>query len=193
MKRITVFCGSSCGTDKIFEIQAYELGKALAKCNIELVYGGAKVGLMGAIANGVLKNNGRVIGVLPGFLKKAEVAHENLTELIEVETMHQRKSKMDELSDGFITLPGGFGTMEEFFEMLTWAQLGLHKKPVAVLNINGYYDELLSLIQHMVDKGFLKAANREMLLVSNDIEDLLDKMRNYKAPVVAKWINKNEG
>jgi uncharacterized protein (TIGR00730 family) len=193
MKRITVFCGSSCGTDKIFEIQAYELGKALAKCNIELVYGGAKVGLMGAIANGVLKNNGRVIGVLPGFLKKAEVAHENLTELIEVETMHQRKSKMDELSDGFITLPGGFGTMEEFFEMLTWAQLGLHKKPVAVLNINGYYDELLSLIQHMVDKGFLKAANREMLLVSNDIEDLLDKMRNYKAPVVGKWINKNEG
>ncbi|TAM97871.1 MAG: TIGR00730 family Rossman fold protein [Chitinophagaceae bacterium] len=193
MKRITVFCGSSCGTDKIFEIQAYELGKALAKCNIELVYGGAKVGLMGAIANGVLKNNGRVIGVLPGFLKKAEVAHENLTELIEVETMHQRKSKMDELSDGFITLPGGFGTMEEFFEMLTWAQLGLHKKPVAVLNINGYYDELLSLIQHMVDKGFLKAANREMLLVSNDIEDLLDKMRNYKVPVVAKWINKNEG
>lgn len=192
MKRITVFCGSSCGTDKIFEMQAHELGKTLAKYNIEVVYGGARVGLMGAIANGALENNGRVIGVLPGFLKKVEVTHENLTELIVVETMHQRKRKMNELSDGFITLPGGFGTLEEFFEMLTWAQLGLHKKPVAVLNISGYYDELLSLIQQMVNKGFLKAANKDMLMVSDDIEGLLEKMRNYKAPVVGKWINKNE-
>lgn len=192
MKRITVFCGSSSGTEKIFKEQAYELGKTLAKQNIELVYGGANVGLMGAVANGVMENGGKAIGVLPTFLKKVEIAHENLTELILVETMHQRKTKMDELSDGIVTLPGGFGTLEEFFEMLTWAQLGLHKKPISILNINGFFDELLSLIQTMVNKGFLKQMNQEMLIVSDDIDDLLNKMKNYKAPLVGKWIIKEE-
>ncbi len=192
MKSITVFCGSSFGTEKIYEDQAYRLGKTLAEQNITLIYGGANVGLMGALANGILENNGKAIGVLPTFLQNVEIGHKQLTELILVDTMHQRKTKMNDLSDGVITLPGGFGTLEEFFEMLTWAQLGLHKKPIAILNTNGFYDELLSLIQKMVYQGFLKQANQEMLIVSDNIQELLEKMKNYTAPAVGKWINKNE-
>lgn len=192
MKRITVFCGSSLGSDKIFGEVAYQLGVSLAKKNIDLVYGGASVGLMGAVANGVLDNGGKVIGVLPGFLQKKELAHNGLTELIIVETMHERKKTMDELCDGIITLPGGFGTMEEFFEMLTWAQLGLHKKPVALLNVDGFYDELLAMIDTMVKKGFLKEINREMLISGADIQELLLKMESYEAPEVGKWIRKDE-
>ena len=191
MKRITVFCGSSFGTDKIYEQQAILLGKTMAAQNIDLVYGGANVGLMGAVADGVLSGGGKVFGVLPNFLQQKELAHTHLTELILVETMHERKTKMNDLCDGVITLPGGFGTMEEFFEMLTWAQLGLHKKPIAILNINGFYDELISLLQTMVTKGFLKEVNQKMLLVSDNIDDLLKQMKNYKAPEVAKWINKS--
>jgi uncharacterized protein (TIGR00730 family) len=190
MKRITVFCGSSKGNEDKYILQATRLGQILAKQNIELVYGGASVGLMGAVANGVLSEGGKVIGVLPRFLKAKEIAHEGLTELILVENMHERKTKMNELCDGVIALPGGFGTLEEFFEMLTWAQLGLHKKPMAILNIDGYYDSLIILVQTMVDKGFLKEANQQMLLMSNIIEDLLGKMRNYVPPAVGKWINK---
>lgn len=192
MKRITVFCGSSSGTDKEYEEQAYLLGKTLAERNIGLVYGGANVGLMGAVANGVIAHKGEAIGVLPHFLKKKEIAYEGLTELILVETMHERKTKMNDLTDGVITLPGGFGTLEEFFEMLTWAQLGLHKKPIGILNINGFYDELLALIETMVKKGFLKLANKNMLLTSDNIDDLLNKMANYEAPAVGKWITKEE-
>ena len=189
IRRIAVFCGSSRGTERIFEEQAYELGKTLAVQNIELVYGGANVGLMGTVANGVMENGGKAIGVLPAFLKKVEIANLNLTELVMVDTMHQRKAKMNELSDGVIALPGGFGTLEEFFEMLTWAQLGLHRKPVALLNVDGFYDALLALVDTMVDRGFLRKENREMLLVSDNIEDLLDKMRKYEAPSVGKWLN----
>lgn len=192
MKRITVFCGSSFGTEKGFEAQAYALGATLAKRNIGLVYGGAKIGLMGTVANGAIENKGEVIGVLPNFLQGKEIAHEGLTELILVETMHERKTKMNALSDGVIALPGGFGTLEELFEMLTWAQLGLHQKPIGILNTNGFYDELLVFIQTMVDKGFLKAVNQQMLLTSDDIADLLSKMENYQAPVVEKWITKDE-
>src|SRR5262245_21438308 len=130
MKRITVFCGSSNGNDDKYRLQAGRLGETLAKQNIELVYGGASVGLMGAVANGVLSQGGKAIGVLPRFLQSREISHEGLTELILVESMHERKMKMNELSDGVIAMPGGFGTLEEFFEMLTWAQLGLHKKPI---------------------------------------------------------------
>jgi len=190
IRRIAVFCGSSRGTERIFEEQAYELGKTLAVQNIELVYGGANVGLMGTVANGVMENGGKAIGVLPAFLKKVEIANLNLTELVMVDTMHQRKAKMNELSDGVIALPGGFGTLEEFFEMLTWAQLGLHRKPVALLNVDGFYDALLALVDTMVDRGFLRKENREMLLVSDNIEDLLDKMRKYEAPSVSKWLNR---
>ena len=190
MRRVTVFCGSSFGTEDIYTIQATLLGQTLAKLNIELVYGGANVGLMGAVANGVLNGGGKVIGVLPHFLKSKEIAHQHLTELILVDSMHERKTKMNELCDGVIALPGGFGTLEEFFEMLTWAQLGLHKKPIAILNIDGFYNPLNVLIQVMVNKGFLKKVNQQMLLVSDNIDELLDKMKNYVAPTVGKWINK---
>ncbi len=188
MKRITVFCGSSFGTDEIYKEQAFLLGETLAKNNIEVVYGGAIVGLMGAVADGALSVKGKVIGVLPEFLKGKEIAHRNLTELIITETMHERKVKMNELSDGVIAMPGGYGTLEEFFEMLTWGQLGLHKKPIAILNINGFYNELKVLIQTMVDKGFLKSINQEMLLISDNIDELINLMQNYKAPTVGKWI-----
>ncbi|GGG50840.1 TIGR00730 family Rossman fold protein [Epilithonimonas arachidiradicis] len=190
MKRITVFCGSSFGTDDVYKSQAKLLGKTLAEHQIELVYGGANVGLMGAVADGVLENGGKAIGVLPNFLKSKEIAHEHLTDLILVETMHERKTKMNELCDGVIALPGGFGTLEEFFEMLTWAQLGLHKKPIAILNTAGFYDSLITFVQTMVDKGFLKEVNRDMILISDDTDELIAMMKNYVAPDVAKWINK---
>ncbi|WP_374173482.1 TIGR00730 family Rossman fold protein [Flavobacterium tructae] len=189
MKRITVFCGSSFGTDKIYKEQATLLGKTLARQNIELVYGGANVGLMGAVADGVLNEGGKAIGVLPNFLRSKEIAHLGLTELIVVESMHERKTKMNDLCDGVIALPGGFGTLEELFEMLTWGQLGLHKKPIGILNINGFYDSLIELTKVMVEKGLLKPVNQEMLLVSNTIEDLLHQMRNYVPPTTGKWID----
>ncbi|WP_343694921.1 TIGR00730 family Rossman fold protein [Flavobacterium sp.] len=190
MKNITVFCGSSFGTEEIYKEQAELLGKTLAKQNIGLVYGGANVGLMGAVADGALSENGTVIGVLPNFLRSKEIAHQGLTELILVESMHERKTKMSELCDGVIALPGGFGTLEELFEMLTWAQLGLHKKPIAILNISGFYDSLLELLETMTEKGLLKEVNKNMLLVSDDIDDLLEQMKNYVAPTVGKWIDK---
>lgn len=192
MKNITVFCGSSFGSDPIFEEQAILLGQTLAKQNIQLVYGGSNTGLMKAVADGALNEGGKVTGVLPHFLQSKEIAHKNLTELILVETMHERKTKMNELCDGVIVLPGGYGTLEEFFEMITWAQLGLHKKPIGILNINGFYDDLIRLVQTMVDKGFLKQINRDMLLISDNIDELLEKMRNYEAPSVGKWISKEE-
>lgn len=188
MKRITVFCGSSIGTDEVFKNEATLLGKTLAKQNIGLVYGGAKVGVMGAVADGVLNAGGKVIGVIPQFLRTKEVAHEDLTELIMVKTMHERKTKMHELCDGVIALPGGFGTMEELFEMLTWAQLGLHQKPIGLLNTDGFYNALIQLIQNMVDKGFLKQINLEMLIVSDSVDELLIKMSRYEAPNVHKWM-----
>ncbi|AZB28060.1 TIGR00730 family Rossman fold protein [Chryseobacterium balustinum] len=192
MKSITVFCGSSFGSDELYKEQATLLGQTLAKQNIQLIYGGANVGLMGAVADGVLQEGGKAIGVLPHFLQSKEIAHQDLTELILVETMHERKTKMNDLCDGVIVLPGGYGTLEEFFEMITWAQLGLHKKPIAILNIDGFYDDLIKLVQTMVDKGFLKQINKEMLLVSDSIDELLEKMRNYQAPTVGKWISKEE-
>ncbi|RXM50259.1 MULTISPECIES: TIGR00730 family Rossman fold protein [unclassified Chryseobacterium] len=192
MKSITVFCGSSFGTDKIYEEQAFLLGQTLAKQDIQLIYGGSETGLMGTIANGALSENGKVTGVLPHFLQTKEIAHKNLTELVIVETMHERKTKMSDLCDGVIVLPGGYGTLEEFFEMITWAQLGLHKKPIGILNIDGFYNDLINLVENMVNKGFLKAVNRDMLLISDNINDLLEKMRNYQAPTVGKWISKEE-
>ena len=192
MKRLTIFCGSSNGSNQIFVDEAYKLGKKLAENKIELVYGGANVGLMGVIADSVLENNGVAIGVLPNFLKKIEVEYKGLSQLILVDSMHERKAKMNDLSDGVIALPGGFGTLEEFFEMLTWAELGLHKKPIAIYNIDGFYDDLLQFIKSMVTKGFLKQENYDMLIVSDDVDDLFEKIKNYKAPTVGKWINKSQ-
>lgn len=192
MKNITVFCGSSFGTDDIYKNQAFLLGQTFAKQQIQLIYGGADVGLMGTVADGVLSEGGKAIGVLPQFLQSKEIAHKNLTKLIIVETMHERKMKMNDLCDGVIVLPGGYGTLEEFFEMITWAQLGLHKKPIGILNIDGFYDDLIKLVQTMVNKGFLKQVNSDMLLISNSIDELLEKMKNYQAPSVGKWISKDE-
>ena len=190
MNKITVFCGSSLGNDKGFEGQAERLGEKLASENIALVYGGANVGLMGALANAVLKNSGKVIGVLPKFLQSKEIAHSGLTELILVNSMHERKTLMNDLCDGAIALPGGFGTLEEDFEMLTWGQLGLHKKPIGLLNVNGFYDNLINFLDNTVDKGLLKETNRKMVLVSDNIEGILTKMKTYKAPNMGKWIAK---
>lgn len=171
---------------------AYNLGVTLADSGINLVYGGAKIGLMGAVADGALSKNGKVTGVIPGFLQTKEVAHEGLTELIVVDSMQTRKLKMSELSDGVIALPGGFGTMEEYFEMLTWGQLGLHKKPVALLNTNSFYDPLLTLADSMVTAGFLKQANRNLMLSATEIVPLLELMVSYNPPIVTKWLKPGE-
>lgn len=192
LKRITIFCGSSSGIDPQFEQMAYNLGRNMASRGIGLVYGGAKIGLMGAVANGALSEGGEVIGVLPNFLSRKEILHEGLSELIMVDTMHERKALMDKLSDGAIALPGGFGTLEELLEMLTWAQLGLHGKPLGLFNMNGFYDDLLHLFDKMIASGFLKQCNKDLLLVSGDFLQLLDLMESYETPdLVGKWIEKN--
>lgn len=192
MKTIAIYCGSSSGFSDSYLKLAYDLGKHLAINNHKLVYGGAQVGLMGAVANGVIENGGQAIGIIPLFLQTKEIAHSNLTELIVVETMHERKTKMCYLCDGVITIPGGFGSMDEMFEMLTWAQLGLHKKPIGLLNFNHFYDHLILQAQKMTDEGFLSQINLDMLLISDNLEDLLEKMKNYVAPEVPKWLKKNE-
>jgi uncharacterized protein (TIGR00730 family) len=188
MKAISVFCGSSFGNDDVFTEQTALLGKTLAEQNMTLVYGGAKVGLMGVLANSALAAGGKVIGVLPRFLRTKEIEHTGLSELILVDSLHERKAKMNTLCDGIIALPGGFGTMEEFFEILTWGQLGLHTKPTGMLNVKGFYNPLLTLVQQMVTSGFLKPANQQMLLVNSNVETLLNAMANYVAPEVTKWI-----
>jgi len=192
MKSITVYCGSSAGTDPIYINEAFRLGVYLAEEGIELIYGGAKVGLMGAVADGALSAKGQVTGVIPGFLKTSELAHEGLTRQIEVETMHERKLKMNELADGIIALPGGFGTMEEYFEMLTWGQLGLHKKPVGLLNTNGFYDSLIRMADEMVSAGFLKPGNRDLMLSGTEIAGLISSMKHYEPPLITKWIKAEE-
>ena len=190
MKSIVVFCGSAEGHNSIYKDTAAGLGKLLATRGIRVVYGGARVGIMGSVAEGALQNGGVVTGVIPYFLRTKEVAHEGVTELIETNNMHERKLKMHELSDGIITLPGGWGTMEEVFEMLTWAQLGLHTKPVGLLNTNGYYNALIALCDHMVAEGFLPASVRKMLLSSDNAEELLAMMEAYVPVDTPKWITK---
>ncbi|HLP17275.1 MAG TPA: TIGR00730 family Rossman fold protein [Bacteroidota bacterium] len=192
MKRITVFCGSSSGHDDYFCAQAEAFGHTLAVRNIGIVYGGARIGMMGALANGALAAGGEVIGVIPGFLRAKEIAHEGLRELVVVDTMHERKVKMHELSDGVVALPGGFGTMDEFFEMLTWGQLGLHAKPIGLYNISGFYDNLIEFSRTMVDQGFLNHCNRQMILDACSAEELLDKMERYTPPAIEKWVTRSE-
>ncbi|MFV0538220.1 MAG: TIGR00730 family Rossman fold protein [Dysgonomonas sp.] len=187
MKYISVFCGSSSGAEKIFTEKATVLGKAIARKGYGVVYGGAHVGLMGAVANGALSEKGEVIGVLPRFLQKKELEHKSLSKIYIVNTMHERKAMMNELCDAVIALPGGYGTMEELFEMLTWGQLALHKKPIALLNVEGFYDPLVALSEKMIEKGFLKEECRNLLIVDDDIEKLLLKMENYVPPKNDKW------
>ena len=191
LKAIAVFCGSSEGNDTIIISEAEILGQTLAQEDITLVYGAAKIGIMGRLAQATLNNHGKVIGVIPEFLKLKEVVHLGLNELITTSNMHERKLKMHELSDGFITLPGGFGTFEELFEIITWAQLGLHQKPIGLLNINGFYDDLIGMLETMVAKGFLKIDNLELLIVDKDISSLINKMKHYKPQEVPKWLKAN--
>jgi uncharacterized protein (TIGR00730 family) len=190
MKSIAVFCGSSNGIDQNIIKKAYRLGTVLAKRDIKLVYGGSKIGLMGKLAEGCLDHNGEVLGVIPSFLKLKEIVHTGLTELIVTENMHDRKIKMYEQSDGFMIIPGGFGTMDEFFEITTWAQLGLHAKPIGILNLNGYYDPLIKQFQVMANHGFLKQDNLNAVLIDNTIDNLLIKMQAYQPRPVPKWLNK---
>ena len=192
MKSISVFCGSSEGNDAQIITTAKSLGLEFAQRNITLVFGGANLGIMKLVADGVLNKKGQAIGVIPDFLRNREIAHPNLTELIITKTMHDRKVAMYEKSDGFMILPGGFGTMDEFFEISTWGQLGLHQKPIGVLNINGFYDDLMELANKMVDKGFLKQANFDAVLVDDNIDGLLEKMNTFKPMPVPKWLKKEQ-
>lgn len=191
-KRLCVFCGSSHGAHRAYADAAVQVGTELARRGIELVYGGGNVGLMGVVADSVLRNGGHVIGVIPESLMAKEVGHRGLPDLRIVKTMHERKALMAELSDGFIALPGGIGTFEEFFEIVTWAQLGLHTKPCALLNINGFYDPLLGLLDHAIQEQFVKPAQRNLVIVESDFTTLLDRMARHHVPHEPKWIAPQE-
>jgi uncharacterized protein (TIGR00730 family) len=192
VQSLCVFCGSRQGLDPAYTKAARSLGTMLAEANIRLVFGGGHVGLMGVISNAALEAGGDVIGVIPRSLVERELAHAGLTDLRIVGSMHERKALMSDLSEGFITLPGGTGTLEEFFEVLTWAQLGEHEKPCGLLNVAGYYDPLLFVFDHMVHKGFLSESNRALVHVESEPERLLQKLESYQPPKIAKWIDQSE-
>ncbi len=192
LKTLCVYCGSNPGTGFDYVGAARALGRAIAGAGIRLVYGGAKVGCMGAVADGALEAGGTVVGVLPEALRARELAHPGLSELHIVGSMHERKSMMADLSDGFIALPGGAGTLEEVFEMWTWAQLGHHAKPVAFYDAGGFYRPLVGFLDQLVTTGFVRQIHRDMLIVADDPQSLLAACRDYTAPVVAKWIGRDE-
>jgi uncharacterized protein (TIGR00730 family) len=192
LKSICVFCGSNFGSRPEYGAAAESLGKLLVQHGISLVYGGGKVGLMGKIADAVLKAGGQVTGIIPQALVLKEIAHEGLTELRVVDSMHERKALMADLADGFITMPGGFGTLDEFCEILTWAQLGIHHKPCGVLNVNGYFDHFLKLLDHAVSELFLRPPHRAIVISDSDPETLLGRMMEYEAPLTGKWIDRSE-
>jgi hypothetical protein len=188
MKRICVFAGSSAGARPEYRETAVELGRVLAAHDIGLVYGGAHVGLMGALADAVLAAGGHVTGVIPRALAEREVAHTGLTDLRVVTSMHERKALMADLSDGFIALPGGWGTLDEFFEILTWAQLSLHQKPCGLLNVHGYFDGLLSFLEHSTTEGFVRREYQSMISVSDSATALLEQFAAYRPRTVEKWL-----
>lgn len=188
MKRIAVYCGSNKGARPEYAAAAQELGALLAREKIELVYGGGMVGLMGIVADAVLKNGGHVIGVIPEKLVIKEVVHEKLPDLRVVKTMHERKALMAELSDGFIALPGGYGTFEEFFEVLAWSQLGWHQKPFGLLDIGGFYSPLLKFLDHTREEGFIRPQHRELVLVADNAEKMLQAMQKFCPPNEVKWV-----
>jgi uncharacterized protein (TIGR00730 family) len=191
-KRICVFCGSNLGISAAYRDAAVSLGGLLAARGTELVYGGGNIGLMGVLADAALESGVRVIGVIPESLMAKEVGHTGLTELRIVKSMHERKALMADLSDGFIAMPGGFGTFEELCEIVTWAQLGIHAKPCGLLNVEGYYDPLLKLFDHAVREGFLREENRRLVLEDRDPQRLLEQMGQFRSPVVDKWIGRAE-
>lgn len=188
MKAVCVFAGSNPGVKPEYRTLAIQLGSVIADQDIRLVYGGSRLGLMGEVANEVLLRGGHVIGVMPSGLFRGEIVHRDLSELIEVESMHERKAKMGEIADGFIALPGGLGTFEELFEVLCWAQIGIHVKPIGLLNINGYYDPLIELIKHSVQEGFSNESHLSLIRVSDDPEELLNQMNQYQPQELGnKW------
>ncbi len=187
MKAVCVFCGANFNGDPLLKQAVDELAEVLVNRNITLVYGGGKVGIMGILADAVLDRGGRVVGVLPRFLMEKEVGHPGITEMHIVESMHQRKQLMSDLSDGFMMLPGGLGTLEEFFEVLTWLQLGLHGHPVGILNVSGFYDLLLQQMDAMVEQRFLKPVNRELVLTSGDAVELVTLMEDWKGQPDEVW------
>lgn len=192
MRNICVYCGSSPGADPLFTTSAKALGRAIAETDRVLVYGGAKVGLMGALADSVLAAGGKVIGVVPRALVEKNVAHESLTELHVVSSMHERKAMMAELADAFIAMPGGLGTLEEFFEMWTWAQLGFHQKPLGLLGTQDFFVPLLQFLDVLVAQKFLRPEHRQLPFVEQDPSRLLQLLEGYTAPIVSKWIDRNE-
>ena len=190
MKKLAVFCGSSIGFNEIYRNEAIKLGNHFIENNIGLVYGGGKIGMMGILADTMIEKKGEVIGVIPGLLRHEEVAHTKITQMIVTKTMSKRKIKISKLVDGYIALPGGFGTLDEIFEALTLGQLGIETKPVGILNTNGFFNHLILQLDVMVTEGYLKQSNKEMLIVSESVEDLLAKMFNYKAPEMTKVTSK---
>jgi hypothetical protein len=192
LKSLCVFCGSRFGRDPRYRAAAETLGRLIAERGLQLVYGGGSVGLMGALADAALASGGRVVGVIPEALVRREVGHDRLTERHVVHSMHERKALMAELADGFLALPGGFGTFDELFEIVTWAQLGLHGKPVGLLNVAGYYDGLLELVRHASAECFVHHANRSLLLSDDDPLRLLDRLAAHEARAVESWIRPDE-
>jgi len=191
MKRICVFCGSSSGSQPEYRACAEELAVELTRRNIGLVYGGGNVGLMGAIANAMLDAGGEAVGVIPEHLMTREIGHNRLTKLHVVRSMHERKALMADLADAFIALPGGFGTLEEFFEILTWSQLGLHAKPCGVVNVLGYYSPLLAMLDHAVEQRFLKSQNRALVLARDSPSELLEAFEEWRPVHFEKWLDRS--
>ncbi|MFL6196049.1 MAG: TIGR00730 family Rossman fold protein [Thermoanaerobaculia bacterium] len=192
LEAVCVFCGSNTGASPAYARAAAELGRRLAERGLTLVYGGGRVGLMGVVADAALAEGGRVVGVIPEALATRELAHERVTELRVVESMHERKALMSELSDGFIAMPGGIGTLEEWFEVWTWSQLGFQPKPCGLLNVGGYYGHLLAFLDHMTGERFLTPAHRGMAIVDDDPARLLDRLSSYRPPEARKWIEDEE-
>jgi len=191
MKRLCVYCGSSSGARPDYILAARQLARTIVSKNIDLVYGGASIGIMGEIADTVLEEGGNVIGIIPKDLFVKEAAHTGLTELREVASMHERKLLMAELSDGFIALPGGLGTFEEILEIITWSQLGMHQKPCGLLNVHRYYDKLIDFLDHAVSEHFIKKIHRSIVIVEESPEILLEKFEAYKAPETVEWIDRD--
>ena len=189
IQSVCLFCGSNKGSRAAYEQAACELGRTLAQRDIALVYGGGNVGLMGTAADAALAAGGRVIGVIPGFLREKELAHQGLSELHVTQTMHERKALMEDLSGGFVALPGGFGTYDELFEMLTWGQLSVHSKPIGLLNVDGFFDPLLAMIRHSVAEGFVAEGNLQLFVVADNIDELLARMNAYRPAPVNKWLS----
>ena len=192
MKKLCVFCGSSRGSNPAYQAAARQVGELLARHGMALVYGGGNVGLMGALADAALDAGGAVIGVIPESLVRWEVAHRELTELHVVDTMHTRKARMADLADGFLALPGGFGTLDEFCEILTWAQLGLHAKPCGLLNVAGFYNPLLAQLDRAVSDALLRREHRALVLDDTDPERLLERMRHHHGQPMPKWIDRED-